>query len=461
MLPPGPRVPSIVNALRYAHDPLRFFPRLRERHGDIFTVSFPDFRRVVYLAEPSLIRELFTGDPAQLHAGEANATVLEPAVGPRSVLTLDDDEHILQRKLLLPPFHGKAVERYREIIREAAQRDLATWPVGEPFGVRPRTQSITLEVILRAVYGLSDPARFARARSVTGEFAKRSDALLLPSFMKRGRRGPWGRFIRSRHALDALVYEEIALRRSHADGDGREDVLSLLMRAQHDDGSPLSDRELRDELVTIVGAGHETTATALAWAVERLVRHPEAMERLRADEDGTYNRSSATSTTPCLTGRRCTAAPCWRCRAGSRSAAGCRSTRARSSAATRSRGRRAAAWDASGRCASSTATPTARAAPRGVRSGGSGSCTRGARTRRGPRPGAQQPRACGCRTRCCRQAASAGGPRATRRSSRPSTCRRSAPTCASRSTPRPAPCAASRSCAGATSARTTSATSRS
>src|SRR3954449_2066450 len=288
MLPPGPRVPSLVNALRYARDPLRFFPRLRERHGDIFTVSFPDFRRVVYLAEPSLIRELFTGDPAQLHAGEANATVLEPAVGPRSVLTLDDGEHMRQRKLLLPPFHGKAVERYREIIREAAQRDLATWPVGEPFGVRPRTQSITLEVILRAVYGLSDPARFARARSVIGEFAKRSDALLLPSFMKRGRRGPWGRFIRSRHALDALVYEEIALRRSHADGDGREDVLSLLMRAQHDDGSPLSDRELRDELVTIVGAGHETTATALAWAVERLVRHPDAMARLREDADGSY-----------------------------------------------------------------------------------------------------------------------------------------------------------------------------
>jgi cytochrome P450 family 135 len=288
VLPPGPRVPSIVNALRYARDPLRFFPRLRERHGDIFTVSFPDFRKVVYLAEPSLVRELFTGSPAQLHAGEANATILEPAVGPRSVLTLDDDEHMRQRKLLLPPFHGNAVERYREIIQEAARRDLASWPVGEPFGIRPRTQSITLEVILRAVYGLTDPERFARAHTVIGEFARRSDALLLPAFMRRGRRGPWGRFIRSRNALDALVHEEIALRRAQSDGDGRDDVLSLLMRAQHDDGSPLTDRELRDELVTVVGAGHETTATALAWAVERLVRHPEAMSRLREDEDGSY-----------------------------------------------------------------------------------------------------------------------------------------------------------------------------
>jgi cytochrome P450 len=288
VLPPGPRVPPLVNALRYARDPLRFFPRLRERYGDIFTVSFPDFRKVVYLAEPSLVRELFTGDPAQMHAGEANATILEPAVGPSSVLTLDDDEHMRQRKLLLPPFHGKAVERYRDIIRAAAQRDLAGWPIGVPFGIRPRTQSITLEVILRAVYGLDDPQRFARAQAVIGEFASRSDALLLPSFMHRGRRGPWGRFIRSRHALDALVYEEIALRRAEQDGDGREDVLSLLMRAQHDDGSPLSDRELRDELVTVVGAGHETTATALAWAVERLVRHPDAMARLREDEDGAY-----------------------------------------------------------------------------------------------------------------------------------------------------------------------------
>jgi cytochrome P450 family 135 len=286
--PPGPRTPALFNALSYTRDPLGYYPRLRERYGDVFTVSFPDFRNVVYLASPELVRELFTGDPNQLHAGEANATILEPAVGPRSVLTLDGAEHMRQRKLLLPPFHGKSVDRYREIIGDAARRDLDTWTTGAPFAIRPHMQSITLEVILRAVYGLRDPARFARAGKVIGEFAKSSDALMLPNFMKRGRRGPWGRFMRSRDALDGLVYEEIALRRAESDATEREDVLSLLMRAEHDDGTPLSDRELRDELVTIVGAGHETTATALAWAVERLVRHPEAMERLRADEDGEY-----------------------------------------------------------------------------------------------------------------------------------------------------------------------------
>jgi cytochrome P450 len=288
VLPPGPRAPSLINALRYTRNPLRFFPRIRARHGDIFTVSFPDFRNVVYLAEPGLVRELFTGDPAQLHAGEANATLLEPAVGPSSVLTLDDDEHIRQRKLLLPPFHGKAVERYRDVIQAAARRDLETWPVGTPFGIRPHTQSITLEVILRAVFGLEDPGRFARAQRVIGEFARRSDALLLPSIIRRGRIGPWGRFIRSREALDALIYDEVGLRRADGEGDGRDDVLSLLMRARHEDGAPLSDRELRDELVTIVGAGHETTATALAWAIERVVRHPQAMARLREDADGCY-----------------------------------------------------------------------------------------------------------------------------------------------------------------------------
>jgi cytochrome P450 len=246
VLPPGPRTPALVNALRYARDPLGFFPRMRDRYGDVFTVSFPDFRHVVYLAEPGLVRELFAGDPAQMHAGEANATLLEPAVGPSSVLTLDDDEHLRQRKLLLPPFHGKAVERYREVIAAAARRDLETWPVGKPFGIRPHTQAITLEVILRAVFGLDDRDRFARAQRVIGEFARRSDALLLPAFLHRGRRGPWGRFIRSRDALDALVHEEIALRRAPGADDGRDDVLSLLMRARHDDGTPLSDRELRD-----------------------------------------------------------------------------------------------------------------------------------------------------------------------------------------------------------------------
>jgi cytochrome P450 len=292
-LPPGPRVPGFLSALRYARDPLGFFARLAERHGPLATVAWPGFGRVVYITDPGLVREIFTGDPAQLHAGEANATVLEPALGRHSVLTLDGDEHLRQRRVLLPPFHGRAVARYGEVIRAATRRDMAGWPVGRPFAMRRRTQAITLEVILRAVFGLREPARMERARTVIDEFAHRSNLVVHYPFLRRdlGRHSPWRRFLRAREALDRFVYEEIALRRADPGAADRDDVLSLLLLATHEDGAPLSDRELRDELVTVLGAGHETTATGLAWAIERIVRHPRVLERLRsslAEDDETY-----------------------------------------------------------------------------------------------------------------------------------------------------------------------------
>jgi cytochrome P450 len=257
--------------------------RLHRRYGDVFSVSFPSFGRLVYVADPGLVKRVFTGDPAVYQAGEANATVLEPAVGPHSILTLDGDEHMRQRKLLLPPFHGESVQRYGELIRDAAVRDIETWPVGEPFALRPHTQRITLEVILRAVFGVRGEDRLRRAHALVGEFASRSNVITQFTFLRRdlGRFSPWARFVRARAALDEFLFEEIALRRAAADAAERDDVLSLLLRATHDDGSPMSDRELRDELVTVLGAGHETTATALAWAMERLLRAPRALARLR------------------------------------------------------------------------------------------------------------------------------------------------------------------------------------
>lgn len=282
--PPGPRAPAAFNTVRYARDPLRFLPKLRERYGDVFTVRFPMFGRVVYLAAPGPVKELFTGSPRDLHAGEANATVLEPAVGPSSVLTLDDDAHLRQRKILLAPFHGRAIANYRAVIAEAAARDVDGWPVGTPFALRDRMQRVTLDVILRAVYGLDESA-FGAAHAVVDEFTAASDALMIPAPLQRGRFGPWGRFTRARAAHDRIVYEAIAARRAAGDAGERDDVLSLLMRSRGEDGSEPTDRELRDELVTIVGAGHETTATALSWAIERLVRHPAVLERLREDDD--------------------------------------------------------------------------------------------------------------------------------------------------------------------------------
>jgi cytochrome P450 len=269
--------------MRYVRDPLGFLANLQRRFGDVFTVRFPFFGKIVYVASPELVKEVFTGSPALFHAGEANATVLEPAVGPSSVLTLDDEPHMQQRKLLLPPFHGERVKRYGELIREVTRREMASWPVGEPFALRPSTQRITLSVILRAVFGIEDEERIDRATGLIDVFSDRVTLITKFPNLRRdlGPFSPWRRFLRARAELDELLYEEIALRREEAAGEERDDVLSLLLAARHDDGSPMGDEELRDELLTVIGAGHETTATALAWAMERLLRTPRVLARLR------------------------------------------------------------------------------------------------------------------------------------------------------------------------------------
>jgi cytochrome P450 len=283
--PPGSRAPAIVQAVRYVRDPLGFLVRYQRRYGDVFTLSFPYFGRLVYVADPALVKAMFTGSPEQFHAGEANATVLEPALGPNSVLTLDEKPHMQQRKLLLPPFHGEQIRRYGEMMREITLREMESWPVGEPFALRRHTQRITLAVIMRAVFGVHDEERLVRFERLIERFSDRVSAVLAFPMLRRnlGPWSPWARFVRAREALDEFIYEEIALRRAEgeADSDGRDDVLSLLLGARHDDGSPMSDEELRDELVTVLGAGHETTATGLAWAVERLLRNPRVLARLR------------------------------------------------------------------------------------------------------------------------------------------------------------------------------------
>jgi cytochrome P450 len=283
--PPGPRLPGALQAVRYAREPLGFLIDLHRRYGDVFSVSFPFFDRLVYVADPALVKELFTGSPQQFHAGEANATVLEPTLGPNSVLTLDEGPHMRQRKLLLPPFHGERIGRYGDLIREITMSEMERWPVGEPFALRPHTQRITLAVIMRAVFGVYDEGRLARFEKLIDEFSSRVNAVVAFPALQRdlGRWSPWGRFVRARAALDEFVYEEIALRRAESDAGGvdRDDVLSLLLGARAEDGSPMSDEELRDELVTVLGAGHETTATGLAWAMERVLRTPRALGRLR------------------------------------------------------------------------------------------------------------------------------------------------------------------------------------
>lgn len=283
--PPGSRAPSLAQAARYARDPLGFLINLQRRYGDTFSVKFPFFGRLYYVANPALVKALFTGSPQQFHAGEANATVLEPALGPNSVLTLDDAPHMQQRKLLLPPFHGERIRGYGELIREMTVQQMETWPVGETFALRPHTQRITLAVIMRAVFGVHDEERLTRFEALIDDFGKRVGMITTFPALRRnfGPGSPWPRFLRSRERLDEFIYEEIGLRRREVEAgeEGHDDVLSLLLQACHDDGSPMSDEELRDELVTVLGAGHETTATGLAWAMERLLRTPRVLAKLR------------------------------------------------------------------------------------------------------------------------------------------------------------------------------------
>jgi cytochrome P450 len=285
--PPGSRLPGVVQAIRYARDPVGLLERYQRRYGDVFILPFPAFGRLVYVADPDLIKQVFTGAPGTFHAGAANARALEPVLGRFSLLTLDGDDHLRQRKLLLPPFHGEAVRRYRDLIAEIAAREVERWPVGRPFELRPRMQAITLEVILRAVFGVRGEERLGRFRALLPRLTDATGVQMWIPFLRRnlGPWSPWGRFLRMRAKVDELVYDEIRRRRAEPDAAERDDVLSLLLGARHEDGSAMSDTELRDELITLLTAGHETSATALAWAFERLLRNPAALRALTAEVD--------------------------------------------------------------------------------------------------------------------------------------------------------------------------------
>jgi cytochrome P450 len=253
------------------------------RFGDMFTLKMANEGEWVVTSDPGVIKQAFTGDPSKLHAGEANQILL-PVLGYNSVLLLDDERHLSERKLLLPPFHGARMQRYGELMGRVAAEEIERWPLGEPYPLRPRMQALTLEIILRAVFGIVEGPRMELLRERLRHFLDLSTSPLNMAILgalgsERFQRFPL--FRREMDAVDAPVYEEIAQRRGAGDLAGREDIMSLLLQATHDDGAPMSDVEVRDELMTLLVAGHETTANALSWAIERLCRHPEKLARLR------------------------------------------------------------------------------------------------------------------------------------------------------------------------------------
>ena len=243
------------------------------------------FRSLVMVSGAEAVKTVFTA-PGDVAPSAAGSSPIRPVMGPRSVIVLTGSEHMRQRKLLLPPFHGERMQGYGETMEEIAAAEVGSWPTGVPYRLRPRMQAITLEIILRTVFGVSEGERMAELRDALRDFLDltTNPVLLLPALLVGpGRVRRLGPFRRRIDRVDRLIYREIADRRQAGDLEERDDILSLLVAARHEDGSPMRDEEMRDELLTLLVAGHETTATSLAWAVERLARAPQKLERLREE----------------------------------------------------------------------------------------------------------------------------------------------------------------------------------
>jgi cytochrome P450 family 135 len=286
-LPPGPRMPRALQTAIWSRQAQWFLEQSRARFGRMFSITIAYEGDWVVISDPELVKQIFTGDPKVFHAGEGNQ-ILRPILGENSVLVLDEKKHIEQRKLLLPPFHGERMQAYGEKMAEIASREIESWPTGTPYKLRPRMQAITLEIVLETVFGVHGGERMGPLRDALRDFLDltTNPRVLLPVLMvgpDRVNRIP--AFRRRVGRVDELIAAEIADRRAAEDLAERDDVLSMLIAARHSDGSPMSDAEIRDELLTLLVAGHETTATALSWAIERLVRHPEKLERLRDEVD--------------------------------------------------------------------------------------------------------------------------------------------------------------------------------
>jgi cytochrome P450 family 135 len=289
-LPPGPPLPRLVQTIGFIFFGTRFLEACRRRYGGAVTMGTLFDSRFVMVFEPELVKELFRGPHEQLNAGEANA-LLGPVLGERSVLLLDGAEHLRHRKLMLPHLHGQRMQAYAQTMRDATDREIDSWPLGEPFALLPRMQSLTLEVIMRAVFGYEPgPAEEelrGRLRAMVDPLARPRGIplMMLLGRLGSGDRGAVQRFEAQRQAVDELLYAEIARRREDPDLAERDDVFSALLLAEDDSGQRLSDREVRDELVTLLLAGHETTATGLAWTFDLLLHAPRVLERAAEGDD--------------------------------------------------------------------------------------------------------------------------------------------------------------------------------
>ena len=284
-LPPGPAMPSPLQAAGWALRPLAFMDRCQRRYGEIFTLRVRHGRPWVFLTNPEHVKQVFTTAPELMRAGAGEANqLLEPLLGSSSVMLLDEPRHMSDRKRLLPSFHGKRMRAYGEMMTDVARREIERWPLGEPFALWPRMQAISLEVVMRAVFGSVESQRLELLRLRLVELTEwvndpRRLALLAAVGQRSLTASP--KFRAKMEPVEAIVLEEVHRRRAMPDADAEETILSMLERAYGEDGSAMSQEKLRDELVTMLSDG--PTATSLAWVFERLLRHPDKLARLRRE----------------------------------------------------------------------------------------------------------------------------------------------------------------------------------
>jgi cytochrome P450 len=287
-LPHEASAPDAWQSLRFVLDPVGFFHSAQQHHGDVFTIGVLGQKWVV-LAHPDAAREVFAYGPADLDSGKPNQ-VLRPLIGTHNLLLLDGEQHLHRRRIVLPAFHGEELDAYQEPIRSEVLDEIKTWPLGRPFAALPRMDALAFRLILRCVFGLGEEQRLGRLATVLLEMVRwmtdtRRQLFFFLLGPERLMRLPT--FRRQLQRVDRAVYNEIAHRRASSNLSGRQDILSRLIRARDEDNNGLTDRELRDELITLLVAGHENTAATLSWAIHELARHPADQDRL-TDEPGAY-----------------------------------------------------------------------------------------------------------------------------------------------------------------------------
>ncbi|MEU8181102.1 cytochrome P450 [Micromonospora sp. NPDC049047] len=284
-MPPGPRIPAMVQTLRMQSDPLGFLGSAMKQFGEIFSIKVMAVGDVVVITTPEMMEQVFTG-PEDVVQGGAGQEMIEPAVGPHSIFLSDEEEHTRKRRIMLPPFHRQAVRRYAQEIDRVAERHIASWPKNEPLDMRSRAQDIAMEVIIRIIFGIRDDVRVAAIRDRLVALRKPMHAVIMMPALRRelGPLSPWSVYRRRRAAVDEIIYSEIAAFRAEPDPE-RDDFLATMVRARHSDGAALTDDEIRDQLMSMLFAGQETTALGMAWAIDLMAHHPDAMARARDDRD--------------------------------------------------------------------------------------------------------------------------------------------------------------------------------